>query len=410
MANNIRTYILYGLTAIFTMFVLIHGARTLNQQTPHFCDEANWVALTSFYDIFIERDFENPQWHSFWGYDHPQFAKYIYGFALTSWNADFSASRDALIGHYFAEERTCMTTPVEPFEPYIVQMRNITTVLVVGSFLALAIVGILLSRLSIITLISPVFMLSHPLSEYLIVATSDVFYICFFLISLIFFLLYVPRKKYIYFVWSAVAIGLSLISKLTGLIYVVSYGLYMCAEMVWVRRWKAGLFKILVFGGIVTGIWFGSNPTLYYDSYNGSMNYFQQQAESVLIQQQQYEEWQRTSLPERTVISYAKIFPVAQSFPSALIHIMRLGLFLVGIWYSFRRSAQGSMRHQFIIVISFSSSLLLLLTLYLPWDRYLLPLVMSAMIFEILGLHAIYTWTTQKISGTFRHFLDTCIC
>lgn len=197
---------------------------------------------------------------------------------------------------------------------------------------------------------------------------------------------------------SAITIGLSLISKLTAMIYVASYLLYLSVEMVRLKQWRKDAAKITIFVSIIIVIWIGSNPTLRHDPFNRSVYYFRQRVDSVMSQQKQYVEWKQKSLVEKTAVSYLKIFPMTRSYPDFLLSAIRVGFYLLGVWYSFRKAVKGSTKHLFIILFSLSSSYLLLVTLYLPWNRYLLPLVVFALLFQVIGWNAVYEWAIKKMS------------
>jgi len=45
-------------------------------------DEAYWIGRSYFFELFIKTDFNNPLWQSYYSYDQPKLAEYIYGFWL----------------------------------------------------------------------------------------------------------------------------------------------------------------------------------------------------------------------------------------------------------------------------------------------------------------------------------------
>lgn len=374
---------------IVALALLFIQADNHRRSIPPFCDESSWVALTNLYDPMSRGDFRNPLWISFRAYDHPPLAKYVYGFYLSLRNPDFSEIRDRLIEKHLPINRTCKTTPTAPFVTYIYQMRTITATLTIFTSIMLGIIGMLMTTSSFIFIVAPLIAMQQPIFPYQFIATSDAFYIFFLLVSFIFFLLFLRKHQWTALFFSGASMGLSLASKLTAMVFVGSFIAYICVFSMVKKQWREGVFRLVIFIAAAGVFWAGINPTLYPDPVRQSVAYVRWQMRDIHLQQQLQEEWPKKTVMERAVFALMKIFPSGSSVSEKSGAVLRIGLFIAGLFYSVRKVLRRSIEHSFVLFISFCTTLGVIVTLQLPWERYLLPVVIPVLIYQIIGFFII---------------------
>ncbi len=80
---NIKNYLFKFIAPIFLflLFIIVYSYY-LPKIPIRFWDENAWIGRSYFFDLFVRRDFSNPLWQSYYSYDQPKLAEYLYGLAL----------------------------------------------------------------------------------------------------------------------------------------------------------------------------------------------------------------------------------------------------------------------------------------------------------------------------------------
>lgn len=376
--------------------IIILSITKLNRSTVPHCDETNWVALTKLYDVLVTRDFTNPYWTSFWGYDHPPLAKFVYGYLLAVKNNNFSATRNTLIEQYLPQDRTCKTTPVEPFLPYIWQMRSITTFLTIAVVALIVGVAGLATGTWLIPTVASLLIIGHPFMSFFVATTSDAFYIFFVLMAFLLFMRYLSRASLIALSGSGAMMGFSLLSKLSALAFIVPTVLFMVGRVFLPKLNKTYGIHIFVFMLPLVILWITINPAIWRHPISGTSAYYRQQIVSAEYQQAPYAQWKETSILARSLESYRKLYRFNGSFWENITVALRLVATGIGIFYCLARARGKSPVHTFLLFVSGMASIFVFITLLLPWDRYLLPVLTVLFIFQTIGVTAVYKQVDKR--------------
>ena len=84
MASHRRVFTFCETLLIFALLIFLFSRFLLNvDAVPFDPDESEWVHMGKFFWIFfIDKDFENPEWHEYFALTQPPVVKYLIGFAL----------------------------------------------------------------------------------------------------------------------------------------------------------------------------------------------------------------------------------------------------------------------------------------------------------------------------------------
>lgn len=371
---------------------------------PYNGDEISWFFHSTFYEeFFLKRNFDRSVWETYEGYDHPQLSKYIFGGYLYFVQPGIFLERDRLEETYgrwqFYFDSRLDDISMSPFVSYIRKMREVN---VVVAWLTLFMLVVLLRQIGvpwIVGCLSALFLVRNQLFvSTMLRATSDGHTMLFLLISLVFFNLFITSKSLLWVVLFAVSAGLSVSSKLTGVLVFLPFLLYQVSGSLFGKKsMNRNLLLIIAVCTIAFMVWLAINPTLYSSPLANTWEYVAFRLRQSVILQHYFPENALFTLISRVYAVFCAVFGICSqdffqghlSIWSPIVFLLALLGFIVLIVQSVERQDQ-----RWFILLAIIS-IILGNGFYLPLqsDRYFLPILVMVFLCFSFG----FWWILEKI-------------
>ena len=343
-------------------------------------DEIAWFIDTDVFEqLFLKGDVWSPFWQTSQRLDQPQVVKYIYGAYLWSRDANVFRYRQRLErewgrwGIYSNPNTTDIGFRV--FGPFIIQMRQINFVALIGTLLMFYLILIQLGRVHIFVAMIGTALLAYNslFLQEMTHATHDGFMMFFLLASLLFYSVHIKNKKVVWMVIACLFAALSVASKLTGIIAGLCIWFHEIIVVVQSQTWKKYTFVPLVFiPSLIFVVWIAVNPTLYKNPIKNTIDYFSLRATQTRRLQEFYPSSSLTTLPDKVHASWCTtVAPQCHGFfekgTITSIYWVNVSLLVLGLWYI------GKFSHDFIQE-KYIYLLEIFLLLVIVWNMVLLPM------------------------------------
>jgi hypothetical protein len=368
------------------------------QTYPYHPDEISWFFHTEFYQLLYSGNFSSPKWQSYESYDHPQLSKYIFGLTVSLFDKNVFKKREELEKKYgrwsfYFNPQLEKIAPIH-FGKYIDVMRNVNVFFTLISVLLIWSISTLTTGNMYASLITTYIVLNNELfKQVMLRATSDAQTICFMLLSW-YALLVFTRSNYAYkyIVYFVIASGLSVSSKLTGIISFFAYNTYVCTSLLIDQKSKIrnviSQYLCAVLGIYI--IWAVLNPTVYSHPYRNSYSYIDFRLKQSVRLQQAYPEIALTTVGQRSKAIVCTLIATTCGGTHEKGQVtnstwLNVALCIFGLFFVFIKIKNTVVK---IINGSFMYATIVLIVGYIPlnMDRYFLPLALLALYVQSLGI------------------------
>ncbi len=396
-----KRVLLFVLSVLVLIFSYNHFLYHI-QSEPFINDEISWYFHTEFFDkAFIKHDFSSQFWTSYEGFDQPPLAKYFYGYCLYSADPDYAVKRNELLNRYgrwqfYFNQNLLDTLNTSQFAPEILALRYCNSVNGIVAALGMFVLLYVLSGSMIAAFVTTILILYTPLySSVSARATNDAQWFGLSVWMLVSYLYYLKTTKRGYYIAAAVLAGLSVGSKLTGLMVV--FGLVFHK----ILRYSVYGFSAIerrycvVFFSVFCGVWLLINPTLWSSPIVSTLDFFRFRTRQTQIFQLMNTGPPLYSISEKANAVISVMFiPVKNILESSGLltkyWILQTGILIIGLVALWRKNSDT------ISSVALTASLTLLTvgiaTLPVLWDRYFLPFYIPVGILFSTGI----TWIITK--------------
>ena len=369
---------------------------------PYTIDEVSWYFHTRYFELVaVHPDSRSDKWVSLEAYDHPPFAKYLFGSYLYLLDKDTLYKRQQLENKWgrwaiYASPIFDNQEGFKDFEEPIIHMRQVS-----GIFLYITAIssGLILftvtGNIAFALLLSYLLMQNPIVITNLIRATPDAIMTSFILLGILFYLYYYKHFRYHWMVLSAIMSGYAIATKLTAVLLL--YGITISELLLYFISDKESSRLLRTLGtllGIVWAVWFMINPSLYYHPLAGTREYFMFRNEVKNNQMKDFSSVALPSVSSRLHAVYCTVlisgcgseFSNGELIPWRVVNIVIIIVSIIGIGFAL---TQNTHRELMLITVVCAGCLILGITLILPlyWDRYLVPVQILVWVLELSGLH-----------------------
>jgi hypothetical protein len=410
--DSIKRLLPFGLFGVSALAVLIlfrsvSGTLMLDR------DEISWFFHTEFFErAFLRSDVTDPSWTEYEGYDHPQLSKFTFGFYLWLTDRQIFEKRNALAqkygrwGFYFYPGMD--TIMKVEFAPIINSMRQLNVWFAAATVVVSGLILYLLHTHPVICLMMMAALAVNPLFQLTMIrGTADAQIIFFLFVSLLFFVVFLIRKSPVWLILFTVSVALAISSKLTGLLAVFMYIAWQVGSGVLSNfreiRWRQ---TALVFIAVFL-IWVILNPTTYANPVMNSLEFIRFRYRQSLVLQQSFPDIALWNIPDRLHAIHCTLFTAGCgsdytqgiTFNNSIVNYALLIIGLVSLSVSFmtqRRPTQFFLTAVTVIFVTIG--------FYLPLnsDRYYLPIYVSVVMVQFLGIHSIMKSGGKLLLTRFR--------
>jgi len=413
-------------------------------------DEAWWIGRSFFFELYINKDFKNPLWQGYFGYDQPKLTEYVFGAILypkyhqAKKNIkDYNFNKYLIDNNFFEYENqlyinyqqnrkdfvnwenysgnpkqllTLFNSHITKTLDIIYEIRTINAI-----FLSLTIIGIyyISTQLMLPILLALFLSLSFGLNRLVIntglVALSDPLFQLLFYAGIGTLIVMVKknsmlkfsRKSVLQLMIFSLITALCISTKLTGLIILMLFNVTLFVKLflsIAQHQYKNSIiygYALIIVNILCFCLVVILDPYLYANPIKNWLYMFQYRSS--------VSDWQMKtfgpalySIRDRLEVIYTNFFQKKSnifnllsfiSYEHIIINWLYLISFLVGIISVFKRAFQKTRNHMDNYIVLYLISVLItsLFYLKLDWDRYYLPFVYFIFYFEIKGVY--FCWT-----------------
>lgn len=364
-------------------------------------DELSWFFHTEFYEeLFLRRDIKSTMWQSYESYDHPPVSKYFFGFGLNLFNRNFIMERDYLVStygrwsFYFNDKLDLSSHPI--IRRNINIMRRVNVLFTCILLLTTGFIIFLFTRNLVFSGIFILLELSNNLFLKNTRALPDVQFLFFSYAALSIFLTNLNKKNMLRLFLSAIFMGLSVASKLTGIVIVITYLFYTFSEVVIYFKPRILRKEIIIFFTVLSCTfltWVIVNPALYPAPVKNSIKYMNFRLIQTAKLQNYFPKSAILSVADKTEYTVCSLIIVcpygtdekAQVTQNNLVNLLVVLFALTGIIFTAINSLYTK---NFMLLAIFSIMTVIFNFLLLPLrsDRYLIPNQMIYAIYISMGI------------------------
>ena len=340
-----RKYFIFCLDLIFFLLIIIGGWKVLEGKKYGDLidsDEVSWIFGGYYFNLyFLRGSLLHQDWKDYEAFDHPPLVKYVVGGAIY------------LKGHTIdsIEPKTLLNNmPKDKARLYFELIKNeIPDPIVVIPFIRSVIFGFALSSLLLIyvfvrtsygllpAMISTVLIIINPIfskiSAWILAEPILLFFFTLFLLLVSF---YLKTQKNIYFVFASVVCALAFSTKLNGILLVPILIIVFLTKnkfSISKRDWKFAMTGCIVFLLITIFL----NPVFLNNGIKAIGKMIEVRLSAFHIYQETYKDVALLSVSERFLTATKMIFFRNSLFYNSVKIPVELILFVLGMYYSFKK-------------------------------------------------------------------------
>ncbi len=390
------TYIGAVLTAIYLLYSLFNSSKTI----PYDQDEIHTFYETESFEHIKHFDFTSEYWKRPIHFDHPPVSRYLYGGYLTMLLGDFSHVREDLIDRYgqwvFGKFAAQSDYYVSPFPLYINHMRYISVLLTWLTILMVAFICLYLTNSFFSLAIALLLVQNNLFTHMMLKSLPDSPYIFFSSLALISFIYFMWKKSRKGLLLSGIAGGLSLASKLTGVIYFIVVSAY-CLIDIDISQFKLREQIYTIIGILFVGltVWILINPSLYNDPYATTLKYFSVRETILHLQvlDTQNKHVVLHTLNDRLLAMWHVFFSGKDPNSGSITKypFINFSSFFLGLYFLLKKSLiKQSIIERLVLLYLVITFAYIFPFLELNWPRYYLPFVIPILLTSMYGFWGLY--------------------
>lgn len=412
-------------------------------------DEVEWVARSYHFELFVNGDFKNPLWESFYSFDQPKLTQYLFGAAifpkyleakraigkidydyitfLTDHNLypffSGDGAGEAFYENYRNKRTDYITLKKEDSEMpevlglkygesifktidliYTARRANVILLalsVVVVFFLASVIFG------NTVAVLSALFYgFDNLVVRSGLVAHSEALFLFLFNLGLLFLVLRFGKRKksFATVLLFSVAVALCTATKLNGLMLIIFFNIFILFEIITLcikedfLAARKSLFQLFLVNLLSFAIFVSLHPFLYKNPLQDTIFLYVHRGRQALYSASVLPEDYLPNFPSRIIAMYEKFFIKGDTIQETpLVYLMKFPLFLLGagvlLMKSFKRKTKNR-EIKIILVLFIMVQITMGLYLLLDWDRYYVPLAPFFALFQAVGV-----WWLIKLIG-----------
>ncbi|OGK48580.1 hypothetical protein A3A93_03885 [Candidatus Roizmanbacteria bacterium RIFCSPLOWO2_01_FULL_38_12] len=437
--RGVSKYLLNFTLIIAFVFMYLNASQTFS----YFYDEYEWVGRSYFFDLAINRDFDNKLFESVFSYDQPMLVYYIYGAVLYpgyikekkfkpnltfekylhtyDLYQDISMKTLSLrrLGYNFDEINSikkdsacdrllCKSTIL------IDKARLINVfILAVATFIVFNLFQILLNN-KILSIIGTLFWgTNFVIMRWSLQAQAEAIFLFLFNLGILFIFLifYKNKKRPIYFLAFGLISALCFSTKIHGFLLVVFFTVIYVFDL-YDKAGKKKLpknilpelkqFLLVMFVFSITTLVL--NPYLWKNPVQRLGNLYSYRYNRALTHQTYYPASALQDAPSRLNAAMQHLFlekndgDYSRNYHFGSIPaVIRVILFIIGLIFAIKASLKEK-RVIYFFIITFISMIFIAFYLMLDWDRYYNILIFPLVVFFLYGIKGIYKLIVKLIT------------
>jgi hypothetical protein len=363
-----KKYIKFSLEVIFVLLVIMGGWKVLEEKKYGDLidsDEVAWIFTGYYFNLyFLHFDLFHPDWNDYEAFDHPPLAKYIVGgtLYLRGYTID---SLDP--------KRFWNSIPINEFPMYFELVKHqIPNPTIVIPFIRSVIFGFALSSLLLIYLfvrtsygilpalistslivINPIF---NKVSAWILAEPILLF---FFALFLLFCAFYLKSRKNVYLVSASIVCSLAFLTKLNGILLVpILIIVFLMKNKFSISKqdWKFVITGFIVFLLITIFL----NPAFLNTGIKAIGKMIEVRLSAFRIYQETFKDAALLSVSERFLTATKMIFFRYSVFYQSIKIPVELIMFVLGMYYSFRKKD--------LLLLSMFAFLVVIPVSFLPYN------------------------------------------
>jgi len=363
-----KKYIKFSLEVIFVLLVIMGGWKVLEEKKYGDLidsDEVAWIFTGYYFNLyFLHFDLFHPDWNDYEAFDHPPLAKYIVGgtLYLRGYTID---SLDP--------KRFWNSIPINEFPMYFELVKHqIPNPTIVIPFIRSVIFGFALSSLLLIYLfvrtsygilpalistslivINPIF---NKVSAWILAEPILLF---FFALFLLFCAFYLKTRKNVYLVSASIVCSLAFLTKLNGILLVpILIIVFLMKNKFSISKqdWKFVITGFIAFLLITIFL----NPAFLNTGIKAIGKMIEVRLSAFRIYQETYKDAALLSVSERFLTATKMIFFRYSVFYQSIKIPVELIMFVLGMYYSFRKKD--------LLLLSMFAFLVVIPVSFLPYN------------------------------------------
>jgi hypothetical protein len=428
---------------IFFSFYL----RNFQQPPISYWDEVLWVSRGYHFELFVNRDFNNPLWENYNSYDQPKLAEYFFGAVifpkyleakraigkidydyitfLTDHNLypfgfgkganRYKNYKDKQTGYITLRGGDSGTPEVLGLKYgegifktidliYTARRANVILLalsVVVVYFLARTIFGTEVAVLSVLF-----YGFNNLIVYYGLMAHSEALFLLLFNLGLLLLVLRFGKKKKCFkiFIPFSVVAALCTATKLNGLMLIIFFNIFILFEIItlcvkedFLAAGKS-FSQLLLVNLLSFAIFVSLHPFLYKNPLQETIFLYTYRGNQTQRLTRIFSEVHLPNFPNRIITMYKKFFikgDIIRETPP--VYLMKFPLFLLGIGVLLMKALERKAKNReikIVLVLFIMVQITMGLYLLLDWDRYYVPLAPFFALFQAVGV-----WWLIKLMG-----------
>ena len=250
---------------------------------------------------------------SYSSFDHPPLSKYFFGAVLYISDNQFFETRRSLEqkhGRWSYYYQLDQDQIAREFSPYLDRMRGLNIVFTWLTLLVVAWIWYQLTGNGLLSLLLPIALLGNSVFiDSMVRATPDAHYLFFILLSVALCLWYLRHQKMTGLILFSICAGLAIASKLTGLLFIAAYYMYIAVRKLFsIDRKKSLAGHSLLVGLIAFLVWWVINPTIYLRPFKHSAEYLKFRTRQSVVLQRAFPKAALVSFDDKMKSSFCILF------------------------------------------------------------------------------------------------------
>ncbi len=445
---NKKSLLIFIFIPIFIFFLAFSFYSSIYKDIPiTYWDEDFWIGRSYFFELLLKKDFNNSLWLSYFSYDQPKLAEYMYGAVLYPYYLKLKKEKkykefiQFLIDHNFYEEeldnypqyqqyknnnknfvdwskvynpdfhvtttslRKKIGPKIEKTIDLLLKARKINIYILSINIVIVYFLTYFLTNSLLISLITSFFYGNN----YLIIdaslkAHSDGLFTLLFNISLLFLILYFKNKNHPikYAIFFAISVALLNSTKINGVMLIIIFNLLLLFDFLkkYLYKKRENLFKIILNFLLVSFIFLNlfilHHPFLIKNPIKNTLFLYEHRKITGLQQSEEFKEYKLKTKKERLLTIWRNFLGKAANHYSSYkfienfiekkprIYSMIIKiLFIVGFILFL---FQRGKKFWFFITTFFLVQIIMSFYLFLNWDRYFIHLVFFFCLFPLYSL------------------------
>lgn len=365
-----KKYVKFSLELIFILLIIIGGLKLLeNKKYGDLIDsdEVAWIFTGYYFNLYFLRfDLFHPDWTDYEAFDHPPLAKYVVGGSLYLKGYTIDS---------LDPKRFWNSIPINKFPVYFELVKHqIPNPTIVIPFIRSVIFGFALSSLLLIylfvrnsygilpALISTSLIIINPIFDKISAwILAEPILLFFFALFLLFCAFYMRTQKNIYLVLASIVCSLAFLTKLNGILLtpiLIIIFLMKNRFSISKRDWKFVVVGFIAFSLITIFL----NPVFMNIGVKAIGKMVEVRLSAFHIYQETYKDAALLSVSERFLTAAKMIFFRYSVFYQLVKIPVELIMFVLGMYYSFRRKD--------LFLLSIFAFLVVIPVCFLPYNVF----------------------------------------